>query len=773
MSKRKRTRNRKPKKSSHHSPPKPINKFKEKRRSTIIILGGIIFLVLTTIIFFNLPFFKKIYTGDFFAPVAGLEDINYFPSFEKPSKKQKIKLEDYAGAEACRDCHKEQYDLWKTSTHGLAGGTPDSVQIISNYDSILKYGDAIVTPSFKNNYKFQVELSGGQKLNYNVDAVVGGGHMIGGGTQTYFSKFPDGTFKFLPFDYSHTDSTWFSQIKKNNTWIPVQDELFLAELSEWPPHRILGTNDNFANCQNCHGSQIQVTYNEKKKEFETKFTSLRINCESCHGPGKRHIELMLPDSVAKSEEIGILSFATASKDESLNICFQCHAVKDQVQKNYLSGDLERLEEYFSLKMPIIATRPYLEDGRVRKFAYQQNHLFSDCYLNGSMTCVDCHSPHSNQYRDINGRILEGKFDNDQCLSCHPSKAKNPEEHSYHKPDSTGNLCVTCHMPFLQSKNVGDHITFGRSDHTIPIPRPSFDTSIGIEDACFKCHRDKSIESLQKNVDDWYGNLKSHKPVISNLFNADSVMNRNEAAKKWLVADAQFPMAQVMGLSYFTEKFLTPDMPLLEDDIIEKLKQLSMDKDIDVKSFAMMSLHLAYGHKKEIRDYLIEQLKLHDKEEFKIRSRWALAMDYYGSVFMQKGQFDKGILMFKKALEIIPDDPFVLINLGNAYGNRGMLDRAINCFEKATDIQPNNETAWISLGTAYQLKGLKDKALNALQKAVDVKPILPGPYIILARAHLNRGDMQTAIDVLRQGLTYIPNDLSIIGFLNELQVSRFR
>ena len=41
-----------------------------------------------------------------------------------------------------------------------------------------------------------------------VEAVVGGGFMTGGGTQTYFGKYEDGTYKFLPFDYSQAEKSW-------------------------------------------------------------------------------------------------------------------------------------------------------------------------------------------------------------------------------------------------------------------------------------------------------------------------------------------------------------------------------------------------------------------------------------------------------------------------------------------------------------------------------------------------------------------------------------
>ena len=162
-----------------------------------------------------------------------------------------------------------------------------------------------------------------------------------------------------------------------------------------------------------------------------------INCESCHGPGKRHIELVSRPGFERFQDIGMRPLATLKKDESLMVCFQCHATKDVLREEpYLPG--EPLESFFSLKFPQFQDT-YTVDGRIQSFGYQGNHLYSDCYRNGSMTCVDCHDPHSQQYRDVFGKPLVGKFDNRQCTSCHASKALSPESHSHHKADSAGNL----------------------------------------------------------------------------------------------------------------------------------------------------------------------------------------------------------------------------------------------------------------------------------------------------------------------------------------------
>ena len=51
-------------------------------------------------------------------------------------------------------------------------------------------------------YEFVVRQDHFDEAVYTVDGVIGGAHMIGGGTQGFISRQPDGTERFLPWDWS-------------------------------------------------------------------------------------------------------------------------------------------------------------------------------------------------------------------------------------------------------------------------------------------------------------------------------------------------------------------------------------------------------------------------------------------------------------------------------------------------------------------------------------------------------------------------------------------
>ena len=249
-------------------------------------------------------------------------------------------------------------------------------------------------------FSFRVKQAGHPVVTYSVDAVIGAGQIHGGGTQTYFTRLPDGRLVMLPFDYSATDEVWFCQAPGG--WRRISEKMSLLDCA-YPPTRPLGQSAS-ANCQDCHGSQIELTYLRDESRFETRWKSLRINCESCHGPGKKHVDLMRSGS--REEDIGLQPLSVLDKDESVAVCARCHMDKTMLSAGYLTGD-DGTAFCTSVHIRGGARQKLDVDGRILGFSYSESHLYSDCYLNGSMTCIDCHDPHSLHYRDPWGQPLVG------------------------------------------------------------------------------------------------------------------------------------------------------------------------------------------------------------------------------------------------------------------------------------------------------------------------------------------------------------------------------
>ncbi len=83
--------------------------------------------------------------------------------------------------------------------------------------------------------------------------------------------------------------------------------------------------------------------------------------------------------------------------------------------------------------------------------------------------------------------------------------------------------------------------------------------------------------------------------------------------------------------------------------------------------------------------------------------------------------EKKIEVFKKQIEINPNDYEAYKNMGNAYGNLKEYDKAIIAFQKAIEINPQNDKAYNNMGIAYGELKEYDKALTAYQKAIEINP----------------------------------------------------
>ena len=688
-------------------------------------------------------FFRSVFIYLIFCDLALSQAYRPFPPVKVTASTQ-VEFEDFVGSKVCGECHGAVYDEWRESTHGQAGGAPSEDMVIGRFDGEPRhYSDATVTPlrDKKGDYRFIVEWLG-EKKDIKVDGIVGKGHMVGGGTQTYFSRFSDGTMRLVPFDFHRGDSVWFSETSTSQGWVPISKDLSMLSLSEWPPNRTLGTIAQAQSCQQCHGSQIELKFDYSKKKYQTRFMALDINCESCHGPGRRHVDITKKSDWKSRKDIGLTSLSTLAKDDALNVCFQCHALKDQIDTDYLPG--KDLEAHYSLKFPMLGDTPYNPDGRVRAFGYQQNHVFSDCYINGSMACADCHSPHSLSYRDINGEELQGRFDNGQCTACHASKALDVKAHTFPQEISEGSRCTSCHMPYLQQKATGRLLRYARSDHSISIPRPVFDDLLGSENACSQCHTEMTISSLQQTVNRWYGDVKPHKHLVTEL-----LKNMNEPLPIMypeLLGSTEDPPAMIFaGLAYFFDNLLTPDMATIPDDIMNKLKSLVESTDVDIKALSLASIHMSRGANNDTHRFLVQQISQLGESEKKTRDRWALALAYRAKKYRDEKQFDFAITVYRKSLEIENDNSTTLGNLALTFQQKGDIIKAAQTFKMALKKAPNDWALWVNYGNLLWNQKNRVEASKAYEKAIDINPHYSLAHFNMGNIYYGNGNYNQARD----------------------------
>lgn len=102
-----------------------------------------------------------------------------------------------------------------------------------------------------------------------------------------------------------------------------------------------------------------------------------------------------------------------------------------------------------------------------------------------------------------------------------------------------------------------------------------------------------------------------------------------------------------------------------------------------------------------------------------RADWALF--YSRAIALDRShQWSKAEADLERALQLSPDEPYVLNYLGYSWAEQGRdLERAKQMLEKATELRPNDGAIMDSLGWVYMRLGKTGEAIRWLERAVEV------------------------------------------------------
>lgn len=230
-----------------------------------------------------------------------------------------------------------------------------------------------------------------------------------------------------------------------------------------------GDKDGFVgseSCKECHEDQfksVEVTKHGKLSQTEGWKNKVQ-GCESCHGPGKGHLE----DATDKTK---IISFKGKTSKEVSETCLSCHAGKES-HNNFRRGDHWRNDvgctdchtshgpqmasfKPGSVTFPGDATTNTPSEATDAMLKQSEPALCISCHsetraqfskpshhkvLEGTMKCSDCHNAHGG-FEQKQANLAVGA--DQACIKCHTDK-QGPFvfEHAPLKTEG----CSSCHTP---------------------------------------------------------------------------------------------------------------------------------------------------------------------------------------------------------------------------------------------------------------------------------------------------------------------------------------
>jgi len=157
--------------------------------------------------------------------------------------------------------------------------------------------------------------------------------------------------------------------------------------------------------------------------------------------------------------------------------------------------------------------------------------------------------------------------------------------------------------------------------------------------------------------------------------------------------------------------------------------------------------------------------LNKAEEYLLKSlnidpTYSNALELLRVIYKQLGKEDK--------LKEIKIDERVYIQRGlEAYKNKDY-NSAFDYFKKALELKPNSPEIMNNIGAVLFMSGRYDEAILWFKKALETKKDYVQAYGNLVYAYLQKGDLFSAEVVLNEGLKYAPNDANLRELKNKLE-----
>jgi len=109
-----------------------------------------------------------------------------------------------------------------------------------------------------------------------------------------------------------------------------------------------------------------------------------------------------------------------------------------------------------------------------------------------------------------------------------------------------------------------------------------------------------------------------------------------------------------------------------------------------------------------------------------------------------GRRDEALEVIKKAAELDPRSPIILLNVGDGYAGMGRFDESLAWYRKSIEIDPNFAAGYQWIGFHYwRAEGQLDEAARWFRKSVSVDPRNPENIAFLGWLFLDLGDLDRA------------------------------
>ncbi|MFJ4376485.1 tetratricopeptide repeat protein [Pseudomonas japonica] len=394
----------------------------------------------------------------------------------------------YVSQDRCTACHTREAAAWATSHHSWSLREAREGNVLGNFDNVEFADPSGVRMRFLRqgeHYVVNTEGEDGQRADFPIAYTFGFDPL-----QQYLIERPGGRLQSLTVAWDSRPreaggQRWFS-LYPGQRFSPDDALHWTGRYQNWN-----------AMCADCHSGNLRKGYDAASDTFQTTWSEMAVGCQSCHGPGQRHLDWAAGTANDAANKGLAVDFDNPAKGYLVEQCARCHSRRETLG----AGSQPGKPLLDAVRPVVLSPGLYHADGQMLDEVFEYGSFTQSRMFEKGVTCSNCHEPHSTQLR------AEG---NDLCKACHnpagnpqfPSLRKNDYDsprHHFHQAGAPGSQCVDCHMPPRTYMGVD-----ARRDHALRIPRPDLDGRTAAPDACTTCHQDRRADWAAQAIEGWYG-----------------------------------------------------------------------------------------------------------------------------------------------------------------------------------------------------------------------------------------------------------------------------
>jgi predicted TPR repeat methyltransferase len=134
---------------------------------------------------------------------------------------------------------------------------------------------------------------------------------------------------------------------------------------------------------------------------------------------------------------------------------------------------------------------------------------------------------------------------------------------------------------------------------------------------------------------------------------------------------------------------------------------------------------------------------------------ANALQFLGVLSHQRGRSEAAIELISKAIALDPGQPGWHSNLGNVLVELGRLPEAVDAYRKAITLEPRHADAYNNLGAVLRAQGRLDESAAAYSTAIELAPDHLDAHNNLGNLLSSRGRVREAVAYYCKAITLMP------------------